>query len=373
MNDLAKDSLILQCDIGTIDYEALSQQIDAGWLTSALSERYPGVVVERSSIIRIIAGCSTKIWVEMELNAAGKAAGLPDVVVVKAGFNRHDPIMLFTYEIEVRAYRDMLPRYPINSPKCYYAGSSPDGESWAVILEDLTRKDVRFCHALTPLTFDEAGAFIDALAKFHAATWNKPELHDGSWPWAAYQHKTRAGLFDYFAAMITPENWAKYMAMPRGAALPRCLRDRDRFLQAFERLQTFDASQPQTVLVGDEHLGNLYIERDGTPGFFDFQSRVSAWSQGISYFIGAALDSDDRPGWERDLISRYLAGLTRHGIAAPSFDEAWNSYCCSLLFGFAGWVTNGTQFQTESVCTANTVRLAKAVLDNDTYARLGVS
>jgi hypothetical protein len=150
----------------------------------------------------------------------------------------------FTYETETLAYRDVLSRYPINSPQCFYAGPSPDGESWALIIEDLTQRNVRFCHALTPLTAGEATAFVRAFARFHAQTWNKPELKDGSWEWARQREKIMAGFSNYFAMLLAPDSWAKFVAMPRGCAVPWRWRDRDRFLAAFAKLQEFESTQP---------------------------------------------------------------------------------------------------------------------------------
>jgi Ecdysteroid kinase-like family len=367
----SNDTIVLQCDTGSISLDDLSRQITPEWLTGALSQRSPGVAVEQASIIKVFAGCSAKIWVRMRYNQVGVDSGLPDVMVVKAGFDRHDPIMLWTYQIEMQAYRDVLPRFAIHAPRCWYAGPSPDGASAAVIIEDLEPRGVRFCHALQPLSRDEAMRFMEAFAAFHAQSWQRPELTDGSWAWAIEQQETRAGLADYLGSLMSPDNWAKFVALPRGCAIPRILHDRDRFLRAFGSLQAFESSQPQVVLMGDEHLGNLYIESDGTPGFLDFQSRVAPWAQGIAYFLGNALDALDRRAWERDLIAHYLDRLASRGVTPPGFDEAWDAYCRSLLFGFFVWLTNGTQFQTESVCTANCARYAAAVIDNQTFERLG--
>jgi hypothetical protein len=309
--------------------------------------------------------------VRLQYNDTGRRSELPEVAVVKAGFNRHDPIMLWTYQIEMRAYRDVLPRFPIHSPQCWYAGEGPDGASAAVIIEDLEPRGVRFCHALAPLSREEAMSFIDAFADFHAQSWQRPDLTDGSWEWAVEQRETRAGLATYLGSLMSADNWTKFVQLPRGSAIPSVLHDRERFMRAFSALQEFDASQPQVVLMGDEHLGNLYIESDGTPGFLDFQSRVAPWAQGIAYFLGNALDVLDRRAWERELIARYLDRLTQNGVSPPSFDEAWDAYARSLLFGFFVWLTNGTQFQTESVCTANCARYAAAIIDNQTFERLG--
>lgn len=368
----AEPDIILQCDTGNISIDDLSREISASWLTKALSQKYPGLVVEHSRIARVVAGCSAKIWVEMDFNDAGARYDLPRTMVVKSGFNRHSEIMMFTYDREMHAYRDLLPDFPINAPKCFYAGESPDGLSAAIIMEDLGLRGVRFCHASQPLNYKEAAAFLDAFAKFHSMSWDKPDLVDGTAPFIAKTDGVRRGLTEYYNSLVTPEAWENWISLPRGQAVPVVLHDRERFLTGLSRMYAFGQTQSKVILMGDEHLGNLYIEKDGTPGFLDFQSAFDPWCQGIAYFISNALDPLDRRKWERDLLAHYFDRLSAYGVDAPSFDAGWDAYCKYLLKPYFVWLTNGSYFQTESVNTANCIRGAAAVLDNDTFGRLGL-
>jgi hypothetical protein len=371
MHEVADSRVLLQCDSGSVDLESIARQLNPAWLTQALAQRSSTVLVQRVKIVRVVAGCSIKVWVELRY-ANGRDGGLPRVMIVKAGFGRHDPIMLFTYEIEMQTYRDVLTRFQINAPACHYAGASPDGRSAAVIIEDLLPKKVRFCQALSPLRRNEAESFLGALARFHAQTWNHPCLTDGSWAWTRTSAETGAGLRSYFESLMEPRSWARFMELPRGSAVPKLLHDHGRLVDGFARLGQFGQTQPRVILVGDEHLGNLYIEADGRPGFLDFQARIAPWCQGIAYFMGAGLDIADRRKWERGLLEHYLEQLAASGIEPPAMTEAWDAYCRQLLFGFFVWATNGSHFQTESVNTANTARFALAMIDNDTLGRLGV-
>lgn len=358
--------IVIQADTGSISLEDLQSQLDCRWLTRALSERFPDVVVESVAITRVLAGCSVKAWVKMAYNDAGHRARLPEVIVVKAGFARHSPIMRFTYDSEMSAYRDVLPRFPINAPRCFYAGQGPNQDSAAIIIEDLTLRGARFCHALTPLSFVEARSVLTALAGFHAQSWNHAALTDGSFSWAMRQQTARTELGAYQTALIAPDRWAYYMQLPRSWAVPSMFHDRDRMLAAMSRLQASGESEPQVILMGDAHLGNLYFEADGTAGFLDFQSRVAPWSQEIAYFLAAALDIPDRRRWESALLEHYLEQLATHGVDAPEFDVAWQAYGRQLLFGLFVWLTNGPEFQTELVNTANAARLGCAATDHRT-------
>ena len=68
------------------------------------------------------------------------------------------------------------------------------------------------------------------------------------------------------------------------------------------------ASQPQTVLHGDPHLGNLFFEGD-EPGFLDWQvSMAGAGIRDVAYFATASVDSELLRTIERGLVERYAAG-----------------------------------------------------------------
>jgi hypothetical protein len=72
------------------------------------------------------------------------------------------------------------------------------------------------------------------------------------------------------------------------------------------------------------------------------------------------------------LLRNYLDCLKTYDVEAPPFEEAWDAYVKELLFGYFVWLTNGPHFQTEAVNTANAARFAAAVVDNDTFGRLGL-
>jgi hypothetical protein len=120
------------------------------------------------------------------------------------------------------------------------------------------------------------------------------------------------------------------------------------------------------------HLGNLYLDADGTPGVLDWQPRKGAWSIDVSYFLIAGLDVVDRRRWQGGLLQHYLSRLAAYGVAAPGFDEACLSYRRDVIWGLLIWLLNGSHFQTEANNTAATTRFAMAMVDLDTFGALGV-
>jgi len=127
---------------------------------------------------------------------------------------------------------------------------------------------------------------------------------------------------------------------------------------------------PQAILHTDTHLGNLYIDRDGTPGFFDSLSSRGPAMLEVTYHVTCALDTADRPRWEGALVRHYLDELSRNGVDAPSFDEAMRQFGIFLAYGYLVFIINETYYQSSSVNTAYTARFSSAMLDHGTIGLL---
>jgi Phosphotransferase enzyme family len=339
------------------------EDVNAAWLTQALRERFPESLVEGVQILDIIRGTSTKIRVRPTY-APGHAADLPDTLIVKGGFEAHALSMREMYFTEMRFYRDVQPYVAIPSPACFYAGSDPESHQSIVILEDLCARGVRFCHAQRPQSREQLRRRLAVMARYHAQTWNSPEFERGGrFDWIGGRHEGWSLV--YQERYLAPEVWQHYMDLPRGAAVPRLLRDRGWMRAALAYLGEYHRGSPTCLCHGDTHLGNLYEERDGSPGFFDPQVARAPWQFEVAYHLVGALDIVDRRRFEVELLRHYLDTLTAHGIAAPAFEVAWEAYRRELVYGLFIFLINETRFQTEAVNTAYAARFAAAALDHD--------
>ena len=302
--------------------------IDAAWVTEALATRYPGVTAKEARIGRVLYGTSTKIWLHLVYNELGNELGLPPSMVLKGGFEEHSRGMAFMYENEMRFYRDVAPHLAMNAPACYYAGTDRDRRQSIVLLEDLTLRNVRFLRAQEPLDYHEVAAFLDAQARYHAQWWDSRELKAGGrFAWIS-RHLGGLGEGGYASRCMQPEiwereNWDNHIEKPHCAAIPRLLHDPERVRNGLLRLGEIHQGAVPTFAHGDTHLGNLYLQADGQPGFMDAQMRRSVWCQDVAYHMVAALDIVDRRQWERALLIHYLDRLHAHGVTPPGFDEAW--------------------------------------------------
>lgn len=341
-------------------------EITPEWLTAALRIRAPGAGVESVEVVDVMHSTTTKVRLRLGLDDAGRRAGLPEVVILKGGFEPHSRNVEMTnmHEKEVRGYRDVFPAMPLPTPDCYFADYDHERRQGIIIMEDLVGRGVTFCHASRPQTPDQVARRLTALARFHAKSWGSPDVQPGG-KWG-YLDDFLASMQPFFDHNIAPQTWGRFCAAPRGAAVSVRFHDREWMAGAHARMVRFSQTLPHCVLHGDTHLGNLYVDPDGAPGFFDTLASRGPGMMEVAYHVSAALDAADRRGAERPLVQHYLDELALGGVEAPPIEEAMRQYGVLLLYGYFIWMTTESHYQTESVNTANAARVSAAMLDHDT-------
>lgn len=335
------------------------EAITAEWLSAATGHR-----VEHAEVTEVILGTSTKIQVRVESPA------LPASIIVKGGFEDHSPMMKEMYANEINFYRHIAPALPIHTPTCWFAGSDPTSHQSIVIMDDLAARNVTFLHAQRPESYAAVERRLGALARFHAASWNDPGLAPGGrWDWVVDRFSDWSMV--YAERYLKPEVWQHYCESPRGAAISVRLHDVAWMRRSLTEFASIQQTGTMCIVHGDTHLGNLYVEADGTPGFLDSQPARGSPFMEVSYHVVCALDLADRRAWEKDLLRHYLAELTAAGVAAPGWDEAWLRYRQFIAYGLFIFLINETRFQTEAINTAYAARFGAAMLDHEVLDLVG--
>jgi hypothetical protein len=342
--------------------------ITPAWLTSALAIAQPGTVVRACEVLDVLHGTCTKVRIRLDLNAAGRAAGIAERVILKGGFEPHSRAMHYMHGHEVHAYADVAPVSPLRSPTCWFAGYDAAARQGIVIMDDLVARGVSFCHPQRPLDVDAVARRLTTLAAHHAVSWGEdvfgPQDRFG---WATGLIE---GFDRYGKELLTPEVWQSYVDSARGAAVSTRFHSLDWMKAALARMLELSRELPRVLLHGDTHLGNLYVDIDGEPGWFDSQPHHGPALHEVAYHLTCALDVADRRAHERDLVAHYLRELAGHGIAAPTLDEAMRQYGCFLAAGYCIFLINASDFQPEAINTAYTARFSAAMLDHDTIGLL---
>ena len=344
--------------------------IDCNWLTRAFRTHSPDVTIRDFEFADIIRGTCTKIRLRLDVDEAGKQAGIPETVFLKGGFEEHSRQLVFLLKTESLGYRDLLaPSQALNSPTCYFADYEEERSQGIVIMEDLARRGAVFGNPLEPRSHDDIAKTLSLLARFNAASWNFPEAAaSGALDWVETAPPfSRPGLKPY----LEPDRWQGFVQMPRGAAASTLFHDRLWAIEALNRMETLAQQVPNCIIHGDTHLGNVFFEPDGTPGFYDIVPRRAPPLSEVCYHVTLAMDVADRRRWERDLVRHYLDELKRYGVTdLPGFDAAMHQYGAFLIEGYCLVLTNDAYFMPEAPITAYGSRFSAAMLDNDTIGRL---
>ena len=343
------------------------EQVTVPWLRWALSSQAPGLRVRDAEIVGVDHGTCTRVRIRVE--CTGHAARpVPEYVILKGGFEPHSRSMAYLHEMEVRAYREVFGSLGLPAPAWFFAAYNGEQRQGIVIMEDLTLRGVRFFPPQRAARPAEIARWLSALAAFHARTWNSPELHAGRWCWAP-EHTTefRRRMADYFV----PDVWRNLVDAPRGAAASVRFHDADWARNALDRLTAVAQRRPQALLHGDAHLGNLYLDATGAPGFFDPLTRRGPVMRDVAYLICGGLDVVDRRRAEGDLLRHYADELLRHGVPADEVDRSIADYGAWLLLGYLVFLVNETHYQPEAVNTAYVARFSAAMLDHDTARLVG--
>ncbi|MCB2060483.1 MAG: phosphotransferase [Novosphingobium sp.] len=342
--------------------------ITRDWLETALSGYAPGVRVRDFEMVDFIRTTCTKIRLRLDLENNPPDAPIPNTVMLKGGFEPHSRAMAHMHMTETMSYATLMPAFDMRTPEIYFSRWDEEAQQGIVIMEDLVARGVDFCKPTRPQSFEQVARRLEELARLHAGTWGSPRLEPGeTWGWLS---DTPTHLLDYFGPFLEAEVWDPFIEAPRGAAASTRFHDREWMHEAMVKTGIYSEGQPRCACHGDTHLGNLYIDTDGTPGFFDCISYKAPGMFEVAYHLTCALDVADRKRWEGALIQHYLNALRSHGVSPPGFDEAMHQFAVYLAYGYLVFVINDAIFQPEAYNTAYTARFSQAMLDHDTIGKL---
>lgn len=350
------------------------EDVTSAWVEQALSRDFPGARVSGVRHGPIFGFKRNKFRISVDYADGGTR---PSTFIVKGNFPGEDDPQTGTawaMANELRSLRDLVPMVAAPQGPRWHHISVTEAAS-DIVMEDLSPSGVTFFDAYRPLDLGQAMAFVDAFARMYASRWDSPSFQPGGemGP-GTFAGENRALVNDhYFPSFFRADHWQTYVDLPRGRALPRAFQDMDRAKAAWDAMWAVTKQAPMVMIHGDEHLGNLYVAADGTPGVIDWVARPEHWPIGLSYFLLCALDIQDRRRWDRALIEHFVGRLKVHGVAhPPSAEEAWFLYRCATFYPVVTWLNNSGIWQPEAINTVNAVRASFAAVEHDAFGLLGV-
>lgn len=332
--------------------DTLDEALALPWLSSVIGAEVttvtPGPIDNRVSTnqpihVEIADGTTRDLWIKGYFNEFGKRfrnAGVPEAMF----------------------YRELVGDTGIRTLRAVFAAADPRTDANVIVTEDVLGDSAVFLNALSDYTVEQAALSVEQLATLHAATWLQPAIADA--PWLASR------LHGYTLKRGVTEIASNFDG-PIGSGVPEPVRDAQRLYDAY-KVVTADVpdAAPWSVIHGDPHIGNVYLDRDGRPCFLDWQLvQRGPWYLDLGYHLASALTVEDRRRSEEDLVQHYLGRLTAAGVDAPSGDDLWRGYRRGLIHGFYLW---GITMKVDTrITTALLERLGTAVHDHDAFTEVG--
>ncbi len=261
------------------------------------------------------------------------AQGVPASVFVKlAPFDDQQRAFVTSVGMgvaEARFYRDLAAEMPVRVPQVWFADT--DDDRYVMVLEDLEASGCRFP---TPKDDDITSRGLDIveqLAALHARYWESPRFeagHDLAW-------LSRRGTGDTGGG-------AKFVRMAVDALGDRLdesfHRIADLYLARAPEIVALWNAGPRTLVHGDPHLGNLFVDVAGgdRTGFLDWAMiGRSPGLRDVAYVVCNSIPGEVRAAHERAWVARYCELLADAGIEL-TVDDAWRQY---RVFAVYSWVS----------------------------------
>jgi hypothetical protein len=336
----------------------LDDLLTPAWLTAALEPRFPGLEVTAVTRGPIVSRVSTNARFRIECSG-DPPAGLSPHLCAKGYFAENQRPYRHVGESEACFYRHLAETSGVRTLRSVYADVDPESRHGVVITEDVAVAGASFLDARSPYSPDQAAASLEELAKLHLSTWEAARWRDETW--------LEPRLGSYLGMRGIADIRGNFEG-PIGAKVPDAARRAQPLVEAFQALAgRAGSATPWSVLHGDAHVGNVFLDGSGRPSFLDWQLvQRGAWYLDVGYHIVSALTVEDRRRAERDLLAHYIDLLRAGGATVPRWEDVWLGYRRGIVYGFFLWAIT---LRVDPAITSTLLeRLGTAAADHDALA-----
>ena len=215
---------------------------------------------------------------------------------------------------EARLYASVGNDLPVRMPHVWHASFDEGDGSFVMVLEDLEASGCRFTSAEDDDILDTAGALMDELATLHATYW-KQDLPWLKGPAGFRNNKDGAKVAGQAAAIMQSALDQFADDMP-----PAFRQLGELYIDSFADINALYREGDRTLVHGDDHIGNLFVDGTGRLGFYDWAiASMLPGIRDVAYFLANSLPTELRRAEEGGLVARYRAGLAERGV---TLDEA---------------------------------------------------
>lgn len=267
---------------------------------------------------------------------------------------------------EARLYEAVGGELPVRIPHVWHAACDPADGSFIMVLEDLAAAGCTFLTPSDPDVLDVATSLVDELAVLHAAYRGM----DLSWLTPA-EGMRRTPTDGELAAQRT--HFIRLGLEQFGDEMGPAFRElAELYIERSGDVIALYGEGEQTLIHGDDHIGNLFVD-GGRTGFFDWA--VACRSPGlrdVAYFTCNSLPIEVRRSEQDALLDRYLAALSSHGwdLAADTAREQYRLFSLYSWIAAVSTAAMGEQWQPVEVTRPALLSTTAAIEDLDVLGLL---
>jgi hypothetical protein len=266
---------------------------------------------------------------------------------------------------EVMFYRELAPKLT-GLPISYGSAFDPLTGRFVLVLEDLAVDPCVFPDTLHPLDKDQANMIVELLAQLHATFWERLPVNGTRGPlgWVY------SASGDHTSLLTAPLLNTSARRLAERTSIT--VEDGRFIIDNYREVAKLIDAQPNTVMHGDAHPGNVYF-RNGKAGLLDWQAvRRGHPGRELAYTLITGMTTADRQDRERDLLAIYRHALAAAGGPELDADELWLRYRQGALYAYvAPLITAGMGgMQDESIALEGVRRGVAALTDLETVAAL---
>lgn len=342
-----------------VGFPDVPEDVTPAWLSRALSTTIPDVEVRAITVLDQHSGTTGRL--RLGLDYADGPCGPETVFVKLPPFDASQRRLVAGTDMgrsEARFYAGPASEVPVRAPRSYYAAAGDEPTEYVMVLEDLASAGVSFSSLFEPHADTHGLQTVEALARLHAHFWNDERFAgELSWIRPPMRGSLGAKLIDSAREQFGDDQPPVFTALCR------------LFVDHHETIVDLWDEGEQTLIHGDTHAGNHFVEGDGV-GFYDWAVLSRAPGiRDVAIYLGNSCPTDVRRREQDAWIKAYRDVLVDAGVDAPSFEVLWDRYRRAALYG---WVSAtaaaamGSKWQDVDVTQLATARATAACDDLDT-------
>ncbi|HEY3831163.1 MAG TPA: aminoglycoside phosphotransferase family protein [Acidimicrobiia bacterium] len=267
---------------------------------------------------------------------------------------------------EARFYRDLAGDVAVRVPQVWYAAT--DDHDYVMVLEDLNASGCRFPSASDIDIEQRARDIVEQLAALHAPFWESPRFGQrGDLAWLVERGNRGGSGGRPFIQKALDE-----LGDQMGDDFRRIATV---YLARTAEIVALWREGPGTLVHGDSHLGNLFVDVEGgdRTGFLDWAVLCQAPGiRDVAYTMCNSVPPELRARIERELVDRYCERLGDAGTAVDA-DATWDQYRIHAVYSWVAAASTagmGSKWQPIEIGLAGTRRATAACAHLDSAGLL---